>query len=266
VHRDARSNPLVRETGAMWSRHRSLDWTEGVNQAYWDPVPWISGLHGQQLKPTSTPIRQASEIFVGKWEERHWRNVPGPIYGAMTDNCWVGRLSAPKHVLYGDDEDYEQEFLYRQPANLRELHSVLDGLQQDPFGGWASDGDDRWTVDLVRDWWRNRAQLTDWIDRKIGEWSDSVNEQEVEVVVGLRDYAEYLKGELEPESPNPQADSVRRRSRGQPRNRANASSRASRPTRRSRTSRDSARSRAAKTVPRTNAFTTARSIVVARSV
>ncbi len=44
--------------------------------------------------------------------------MPGPFYGAMTDNCWVGRLHAPRHVLYGDDIDYEQEFLYRQPRNL----------------------------------------------------------------------------------------------------------------------------------------------------
>lgn len=35
----------------------------------------------------------------------------------MTDNCWVGRLHAPRHVLYGDDNDYESEFPYRQPRN-----------------------------------------------------------------------------------------------------------------------------------------------------
>jgi hypothetical protein len=51
------------------------------------------------------------ETFRGRWEERNWRNVPGPFYGAMTDNCWIGRLHAPRHVLYGDDADYEQEFL-----------------------------------------------------------------------------------------------------------------------------------------------------------
>ncbi|GGR87036.1 hypothetical protein GCM10010169_34070 [Micromonospora fulviviridis] len=26
--------------------------------------------------------------FQGKWEEHSWRNVPGPFYGAMTDDCW----------------------------------------------------------------------------------------------------------------------------------------------------------------------------------
>ncbi|WP_432835726.1 hypothetical protein [Dactylosporangium sp. CA-092794] len=51
--------------------------------------------------------------FQGKWEERSWRNVLGPFYGGMTDNCWVGRFHVPRHVLYGDDIDYEQEFLYR---------------------------------------------------------------------------------------------------------------------------------------------------------
>jgi hypothetical protein len=59
-------------------------------------------------------------VFRGVWSERNWRNPPGPFYGAMTDNCWVGRASAPRHILYGDDIEYEQEFLYRQPKNIGE--------------------------------------------------------------------------------------------------------------------------------------------------
>ena len=53
----------------------------------------------------------------------------------MTDNCWVGRTSAPHHILYGDDVDYEQEFLFRQPRSLFELLQVLDGARQDPWMG-----------------------------------------------------------------------------------------------------------------------------------
>ncbi|MGA5817126.1 hypothetical protein ACPC54_04595 [Kitasatospora sp. NPDC094028] len=43
------------------------------------------------------------EAFRGRWEDRLWLNVPGPFYGGGTDNCWTGRLSAPRHVLYGGE-------------------------------------------------------------------------------------------------------------------------------------------------------------------
>jgi hypothetical protein len=171
-----------------WRKH-SLDWSLGSTEAYWDPTPWVSRLQGERLNAQWTPIRPAGEIFQGKWEERNWRNVPGPIYGAMTDNCWVGRLSAPRHVLYGDDENYEQEFLYRQPKSLHELLQVLDAAQQDPWAGWACDGDQHWTVDSVREWWRNRLRLKEWIDH--------ANAQEDEVLDGLRDYRGYIDGPLE---------------------------------------------------------------------
>lgn len=180
------------------ARKPALDWWLGSSESYWDPTPWIARLQGQRLAAQSTPIRPSSEIFQGKWAERNWRNVPGPIYGAMTDNCWVGRLSAPRHVLYGDDDNYEQEFLYRQPKSLRELLQVLDGAQQDPWAGWACDGDQHWTVDSVRAWWRDRARLKEWIDRMIREWSAAdANEQEHEVLTGLRDYAAYVDANLE---------------------------------------------------------------------
>ncbi|MFI8320697.1 hypothetical protein [Streptomyces sp. NPDC085529] len=37
----------------------------------------------------------------GRWEDRLWLNVPGPVYGAETDNCATGRLEAPRHIHYG---------------------------------------------------------------------------------------------------------------------------------------------------------------------
>lgn len=174
-----------------------LDWALGTGQLYWDPVPWISHLVGHRyLGPRSIPAAESIFCF-GKWEERNWRNVPGPIYGAMTDNCWVGRGSAPRHILYGGDDDCEQEFLYRQPRTLHELLEVLDGAWQDPWGGWACDGDEHWTLGLVREWWRERARVEEWIQRKVTEWADVRYEQTRDAVVGLRDYSNYLRGDLE---------------------------------------------------------------------
>ncbi|MDX3639457.1 hypothetical protein [Streptomyces sp. MB09-02B] len=37
------------------------------------------------------------EAFKGRWEDRLWLNVPGPLYGAETDTCRTGRLHAPAH-------------------------------------------------------------------------------------------------------------------------------------------------------------------------
>jgi hypothetical protein len=172
------------------------DWSEGADALYWDPVSAMASLVGQSL-PGGHPIDELSRIFRGKWTERNWRNVPGPIYGAMTDNCWVGRGSAPRHILYGDDIDYEQEFLYRQPRNLGELLQVLDGAQQDPWAGWACDGDEHWTPSSVKEWWRDRERLLEWIATKQATWTENPSPEARDVVVGLLDYRSYIHGELE---------------------------------------------------------------------
>ncbi|GAA1582465.1 hypothetical protein [Actinoplanes couchii] len=158
---------------------------------YWDPIPHL----GAVLAATTRPDPDA--IFRGQWLERNWRNVPGPIYGAMTDNCWTGRLHAPRHVLYGDDLEYEQEFLYRQPRDVAELRAVVDAVEQDPWAGWACDGDRHWTPGLVREWWRDRGRLRDWITTKHSRWSISERADEREAATGLTDYLAYLDDGLE---------------------------------------------------------------------
>ena len=160
---------------------------------YWNPLPHITAVFDSE--PSHGPWSFA-DIFQGKWEERNWRNVPGPFYGAMTANCWVGRLHAPRHVLYGDDIEYEQEFLYRQPRNSHDLRDVLVAMQDDPWGGWACDGDTHWTPDLVRSWWRERERLREWINAKHRLWSISDHAPEREAAGGLMDYRTYLDGDL----------------------------------------------------------------------
>src|SRR5690242_6282271 len=131
---------------------------------YWDPMPHLASVFASQPQDGLWPSPE--QTFHGKWDERNWRNVPGPFYGAMTDNCWVGRLHAPRHVLYGEDNDYELEFLYRQPRDIQELQDVVVAMQEDPCSGWACDGDANWTPALVRQWWRDRRRLHDWITTK----------------------------------------------------------------------------------------------------
>jgi hypothetical protein len=162
---------------------------------YWDPMPHVADVFASQPGAGLWPDRDTT--FEGKWEERNWRNVPGPFYGAMTDNCWVGRLHAPRHVLYGDDINYEQEFLYRQPCNIQELRNVIAAAQEDPWAGWACDGDARWTRSLVRQWWRDRQRLREWITTKHRQWTDSDHADAREAATGLADYLAYLDGDLE---------------------------------------------------------------------
>jgi hypothetical protein len=64
---------------------------------------------GRRLdEPTQWP-------FTGRWEERNWRNVPGPFYAGETDSLQIGRLAAPDHVCYDDDigNGFGFEFIYR---------------------------------------------------------------------------------------------------------------------------------------------------------
>jgi hypothetical protein len=80
-------------------------------------------------------------------------------------------------VLYTDDG---QEFIWKQPQNAEQVRAVLDAAYQDPFSGYAWDGDDHWTVDLVRQWWAERGRVRDWIERQLGDdrWRISMTDRQ----------------------------------------------------------------------------------------
>ncbi|GAB3733304.1 hypothetical protein GCM10027598_57810 [Amycolatopsis oliviviridis] len=94
------------------------------------------------------PAGEPEGSFSGRWEDRLWLNVPGPFYTGIADNCWTGRLHAPRHVLYGGE--YFGEYVYRQPATSAEVLNLVAAAQQDPYHGYACDGDSRWTVSTTR--------------------------------------------------------------------------------------------------------------------
>ncbi|MBO9728687.1 MAG: hypothetical protein J7623_08625 [Chitinophaga sp.] len=96
-------------------------------------------------------------IFDGDyWPEKHPLNFPGPLYTGETDNCGTGRPEAPFNVLYDNDG---REYVYRQPANYTELLGVLTAAGIDPFDGYAGNGNDHWTYDACKTWWRNRGDV-----------------------------------------------------------------------------------------------------------
>lgn len=128
------------------------------------------------------------------WAEKHWLNVPGPFYTGETDTCWTGRLRAPRHVLYGGE--YQNEFIYRQPRTQAEIDCVLKAADDDPFGGYASDGDSRWTPEAVRAWWNQRRQVEEHIAALIEEWTADGNSDALDAADGGRDFLSYLAGDL----------------------------------------------------------------------
>ncbi|GAA2826037.1 hypothetical protein [Crossiella cryophila] len=163
---------------------------------YWDPLPTVAASTNQPVAGAEELLLWPPESYLlGKWELRDWRNVPGPFYGAETDSCWAGRLVAPDHVVY-EDERFG-EVVFRQPRDVQETHRLLSAAWQDPFCGYAADGDQHWTLALIREWWAERARLAAWIEDLQRRWSVEGNEDEQEAATGLRAYAGYLADGVE---------------------------------------------------------------------
>ncbi|WP_204014295.1 ferredoxin [Virgisporangium aurantiacum] len=165
---------------------------------YWDPMPVVVDSAGLQVAncPEERRLLGPPEAYLrGRWADRDWRNVPGPFYGAQTDSCWTGREVAPRHVVYEDE--FGSEIVYRQPKNASEVHLLLTAALNDPFGAYAADGDDHWTLELVVEWWADRGRLSAWIDGVQRQWSTSERADERDNAVGLREFAHYLGNGLE---------------------------------------------------------------------
>ncbi|MFJ8045594.1 ferredoxin [Kitasatospora sp. NPDC096147] len=164
---------------------------------YWDPVP-AARAGGARPVPEAlrSPERAYPEAYLtGRWEERNWRNVPGPFYGAGTDTCGAGPSAAPGHVLCDEDG---REFVHRQPRNAAEVDRLLLAAWRDPFDGYGWDGDRHWTPDSVRGWWHDRGRLREWATGPAGEWSAcSDGGHRAAAATGLRGLVSYLDDGLE---------------------------------------------------------------------
>nr|WP_062338099.1 hypothetical protein [Herbidospora sakaeratensis] len=154
---------------------------------YWDPLP-------EALEQIAVR-RHLAGHFRGTWERRNPLNVPGPFYGADTDTCGAGPIVAPRHVLC-DAEG--QEFVYRQARDRDGLGEILDAIEEEPFGDYARDGDDRWTPESVREWWARRGQVRAFAESLAAEYATSDRDWDRDRVPALRDFAASIdNGELE---------------------------------------------------------------------
>lgn len=163
---------------------------------YWDPMPTVvASAELPMVGEKDRRLGDPDDYCRGLWEERDWRNVPGPFYGAATDSCWMGRLIAQDHIVYEDGMG--SEVVFRQPRDARETRLLLSAAWVDPFRAYACDGDAHWTVELIRDWWADRAKVAEWLGRLEREWSVHDRDQEREAADGLRAYSRYLDNGLE---------------------------------------------------------------------
>lgn len=168
-----------------------------VGLVYWDPGPSVAASAELPVANSDDgrPLGPPAAYLRGEWERRDWRNVPGPFYAAETDTCWMGRQIAPGHIIYEDEHGCE--VVFRQPQDPHEVQLLLTAAWNDPFRAYACDGDARWTLGLVREWWAGRERIAAWIQAACREMSESEREDERDNASGLRDYASYLDNGLE---------------------------------------------------------------------
>src|SRR5204863_8720638 len=57
--------------------------------------------------------------------------------------------------------------------------SVRCAAGQDPFGGYGYDGDDHWTPDGVRDWWRGRGRVREWLREALADQPPDEDVQQI---------------------------------------------------------------------------------------
>ncbi|MET8760773.1 hypothetical protein [Lentzea sp. NPDC004782] len=73
---------------------------------------------------------------------------------------------------------------------------MLSAAADDPFDGYACDGDSRWTPEAVRAWWDERGQVEEHVKALLSEWSAAADPCGLEAAEGARDFLTYLAGDL----------------------------------------------------------------------
>jgi hypothetical protein len=171
---------------------------------YWDPLPTARRVLDDR---TLT----AADLFQGVWEQRNWRNVPGPFYAAETDIMALGRGEAPNNICYDGDrgDGTVSEFVHRQPVTEGETAALIGAAQVEHWRGYQWDGDEHWTVDGVREWWRERGRVREWAVRIAADWAADGHPEwgfaggpeyaalYQDAARGQRDFVAYLDGGLE---------------------------------------------------------------------
>ncbi|MBC7485992.1 MAG: hypothetical protein H7282_04500 [Cytophagaceae bacterium] len=122
--------------------------------------------------------------FLAGFHDKSRFNFPGPFYTGYTDNCGTGQPTAPSTILYDENG---HEHILKQPRTTKQLIELLVAAYIDPFGAYAIDGNNHWTIDLIKEWWQNKSAL-------IAELSTE-NIIQNQDGTQAQDYIDYLNGE-----------------------------------------------------------------------
>jgi hypothetical protein len=119
------------------------------------------------------------------WAKKHPFNFPGPFYTGESDTCGTGAAYAPTNVA---NDAHCCEYVFKQPTSYYELLCILNSAAVEVFDSYSSNGNDYWTVEACKHWWRNRAGLL----------QDLTTEAVMQMNDGqAQDYLDYLKGGAE---------------------------------------------------------------------
>ena len=110
-------------------------------------------LINQEVLPLLQPKAKNDFWAASHWREKHPFNFPGPFYTGETDTCGTGVPEAPDNVLF---DGYCCEYIFRQPRTYLEFVAVKDAAAVEVFDSYACDGNQHWTRQACREWWRNR--------------------------------------------------------------------------------------------------------------
>lgn len=134
--------------------------------------------------------------FCGRWADKHPMNTPGPLYTSGSDRSGNGPVSAPNNVLCdaaGDD------IVFRQPANRLEVRQVYGAAQTACFASYGMDGDSRWSLPAIREWWASCQELAQEVERLYEVQRGLAHPQrDVSFYVGLLRWRDYYRHEMHP--------------------------------------------------------------------
>lgn len=104
-----------------------------------------------------------SDFKSSSWELKGKLNFPGPFYTGESDTCGTGICESPNNIIF--DENC-MEYVMIQPRTKIELLQLWNAGNIEVFGAYYCDGNKHWTVQSVKDWWKNRNEIFEHLKNK----------------------------------------------------------------------------------------------------
>jgi len=139
------------------------------------------------------------------WHEKNPLNFPGPFYTGKTDTLGTGYAEAPFNVLFDADAC---EYVFRQPRNFADLICVMDAAAMDVFGGYSCNGNQHWTYEKCKEWWRQKPEWIRQLQHPEMQKANAGKEQlyieylETTAETDLRKYCYFLEHQHYPTDEN----------------------------------------------------------------